>query len=140
MDRLYNFIVGETYFWLEGPEGCEVASTMAEVGDLIQFDRDGDGLWDHGVIIVSKGTAGQGYQYWVAGHTLDVDNYPYRNFSYASIRFIHIERIDGYSKCYFPLVIRDEGMSETRFVTPSQEPYPAPSDSDATQPDPYPAP
>lgn len=140
VDRLYSFIVGEIYIWLAGPEGCVVTYTAAEVGDLIQYEWEGNGVWDHAVIIVMKGTGGQGYQYWVAGHTPDVDNYPYQNFIYSNIRFINIERIDGYIDTFIPLVMKDEGTAMSQVVTQQPDPYPAPHDSRSTQLIPYPAP
>jgi hypothetical protein len=135
VERLYGFIVGETYFWDGGPEGCEVTSEEAQVGDVIQYEWNEDEYWDHSAIIVTKGTGGQGYRYYVAGHTPDVDEYPYDSFNYDDIRFIHIERIDGYI-FYLPLEIGGGSGGEDQIITP----YPAPLENSGSQPVPYPEP
>lgn len=133
--RFHDFLVDEVYIWDVGPEGCELPLKQAQVGDVIQYDWDGDGDWDHSVIIVLKGTGGQEPQYWVAGHSPDVDYYPYETENYGDIRFIHIERIDGFA-AYLPIVIcEDCGMMDQ-----IDDPYPPPLDNGDTEPAPYPAP
>jgi hypothetical protein len=119
-----------------GPEGCIVDDYQAREGDLIQFEWHGDSYWDHSVIIVKTEDYGYEVWHWVAGHSDDVDNYP---FDYNDIRFIHIDRIDGYAKIYIPLVMKDveaEGLDN-----PLMSPYPGPLESGNTvAPSPYPPP
>jgi len=81
--------------WTEGPEGCEVDNiAYLDIGDVIQYEwGDNDGEWDHAVIIV-------GFENGVpliASHSENVGPELYTYFSYQDIRFIHIERSDGYS-------------------------------------------
>lgn len=136
-----------------GPEGCMVAEYQAREGDLIQFEwfedvnNDGidddkdDPIWDHSVIIVKTKDYGYEVWHWVAGHSDDVDNYPLDYFDYNDIRFIHIDRIDGYFKLYIPLVIKDTGYEGEQMQTPLMEPYPAPIESSGSlAPSPYPPP
>ncbi|HQV92959.1 MAG TPA: amidase domain-containing protein [Anaerolineales bacterium] len=95
----YDFVAQSYLFWDEGPEGREVA-TINELmlGDVIQFEwpastGDSDDIWDHAVIIV--GFDGSGTPL-VASHSDDVGPEPYTYFApWQSIRYIHIERIDG---------------------------------------------
>jgi hypothetical protein len=133
-----------------GPEGCALTQNEVYEGDLIQYDWTNNGSWDHGVIIVSSHDLAQGYRFhWVAGHTPDVDNYPFTSFNYPSkvYRFIHVERIDGYVHVYLPIVIKEgEGDGGAgAAIDPQQNPYPAPlvdpvGVDGITTPSPYPAP
>lgn len=136
VERLYSFITGEIYIWDQGPEGCEVPYFDGQAGDIIQYDWENDGFWDHSVIIVTKNTGGYDYQYWVAGHTPDVDNYPYQTFNYGNLRFIHIERIDG-SLVDLPIVLNSVITVKT---VEMNNPYPEPGDDSHSQTLPYPAP
>lgn len=143
VDNFYSFVVGEIYIWGAGPEGCEFLPGQALVGDIIQYDWDGNGFWDHSAIIVSKSMGGQGYQYYVAGHSPDVDNYPYQTQHYDAIRFVHIERIDG-TQIFLPFISKEIDYLESKTENSSQVPYPGPEDNFPTQSvpslAPYPAP
>ncbi|MCC6569789.1 MAG: amidase domain-containing protein, partial [Anaerolineales bacterium] len=100
VEAFYDFVTQSYLFWDEGPEGSEVA-TIDELmlGDVIQFEwpaskDDSDDVWDHAVIIVGFDASGTPL---VASHSDDVGPEPYTYFApWQSIRFIHIERIDGY--------------------------------------------
>jgi hypothetical protein len=92
-----------------GPEGCAVSVDQAEIGDVIQFSWEGDNYWNHSVIIVQTEDDPQGNRsHWVAGHTPDVDFYPYEYFLIgnpdAVYRFLHIERVDGV-RLHLPLFV-----------------------------------
>ena len=105
---LYTFITQYADFPV-GPEGCEVTIDQAEIGDLIQYSWDGDYYWDHTVMIVyTEDDSQDDWNHWVAGHSPDVDFYPFAYFSIEHpamvYRFLHIERLDGL-KLYFPLII-----------------------------------
>ena len=94
-----------------GPEGCQAEQHQVYEGDLIQYDWDNNGYWNHSAIIVRSMDLGQDNRYhWIAAHTEDVDNYPFTEYLHKApnmvYRFIHIERIDGYVMCYLPLVMR----------------------------------
>lgn len=126
-----------------GPEGCEVEFYLAYEGDIIQYDWTNDEYWDHGVIIVRWEDYGPDNRYhWVAGHTPDVDDYPYTSFSYEFpdmvYRFLHIDRIDGYSLRYIPLTMNNVSGMNNKMQYPNQNPYPAPGDT--TPKLPYPPP
>lgn len=92
-----------------GPEGCAVSVDLAEIGDVIQFSWKGDIYWNHSVIIVQTEEDLQGNLHLkVAGHTPDVDFYPYEYFLVgypdAAYRFLHIERVDGL-RLHLPLFV-----------------------------------
>jgi len=96
VDAFYEFAT--TRGWGEGPQGYQV-NTLDELlpGDIIQYDWEGNGSWDHSVIVVDK--VG-GYPY-VDSHTPDKEHELYTAFSdynpnVSQIRFIHIEQSDGY--------------------------------------------
>lgn len=61
-------------------------------GDVIQYDWEGDNVWDHSVIvdIISGGVP------YVDSHTEDHLRVPYSALAHEAVRFIHIERSDGY--------------------------------------------
>jgi hypothetical protein len=110
-------------------------------GDLIQIEKEGDPYWDHSMIIVRTEDYGYEVWHWVAGHSPDVDNYPLDSFDYADIRFIHIDRIDGYAKIYIPLVIKGADSEGEPMQNPLMDPYPAPMESgNLVVPSPYPLP
>jgi len=73
---LMEFIT-QYWVWPAGPEGCEVAVTGLQVGDLIQYDWEGTGvLWDHSAIVVNLVDQGSGVMMpYIASHTPDLDNY-----------------------------------------------------------------
>ncbi len=147
VNGLKEFIITEYLLWPAGPEGCVVSKDQAYFGDLIQYDWTNDGSWDHSVIIVESIDQGYGDMYhYVAGHTPDVDNYPFSSFDYPSkiYRFIHIERIDGYLLTHLPLVARDIG-GEAETGQPQaidHNPYPSPMENNRkpTPISPYPPP
>lgn len=104
---LYKFVT-QYEDWSLGPEGCQIPIDQALIGDVIQYSWDGDNYWDHSVmIVVAENTAPDERDYWVAGHSPDVDNYPYAYFSIEHpdmvYRFLHIERLDGF-KVHMPSV------------------------------------
>ncbi len=124
-----------------GPEGCPMDFYQVYEGDLIQYDWTNNGSWDHSVIIVRSQDLGQYNRFhWVAGHTPDVDDYPYSSFAYPNqvYRFIQIERIDGYAKLFLPLILKNLVNS---FQFEPINPYPGPTDSGGSvPPQAYPAP
>jgi Putative amidase domain len=136
---LYDFIT-QYYVWDKGPEGCSVGKNSATIGDLVQYnwmvDENGnydpdDEVWDHGAIIVMVEQLPGGEMYpYVAAHSSDLDNYPYREYIYTFPhmipRFIHIERIDGYAKSFLPLMLKN--LVGSLQFTPTN-PYPGPTDS-----------
>jgi hypothetical protein len=124
-----------------GPEGCPMDFYQVYEGDLIQYDWTNDGSWDHSVIIVRSLDLGLNNRFhWVAGHTPDVDDYPYTSFPYPNkvYRFIHIERIDGYAKSFLPLM-QKYLLGSLQF--PPTDPYSGPTDfGEPALPQAYPAP
>lgn len=92
VDGLYDFIT-HPYAWSEGPEGCKASIDQIEIGDVIQYEKNGDDIWDHAVIVV----AFQEDIPYVASHSPDVVDVPYNSLhfgTYNQLRFIHIERLD----------------------------------------------
>lgn len=141
----YQFVTGYDV-WSAGPEGCDIDKDNAEIGDVIQYDWDNNGDWDHSVIIVFSEDMGYGDMYHlIAAHTDDLDNYPFTHFLYVHpnmvYRFLHIDRIDGYFT-YLSLVQQSSGVYH---IDQYLDPYPAPIDITAQeqqslQPQPYPSP
>lgn len=106
---LNKFVTQYTDFPL-GPEGCEITIDQALTGDVIQYSWDGDNYWNHSTIIVAVEDSVPGERgYWVAGHSPDVDNYPFEYFNIDHpdmvYRFVHIERLDGF-KLLLPSVYK----------------------------------
>lgn len=105
---LYRFVTTLYEDFPLGPEGCGVSVNEAEVGDVIQYSWDGDDYWNHSVIIVQMDLLLSGDRtHWVAGHSPDVDNYPFEYFAMdhpdMTFRFLHIERLDG-ARLFLPLI------------------------------------
>lgn len=122
-----------------GPEGCAVQQYQAYPGDLIQYDWTQDNVWDHSVIVVSEIQTGQSQWYdYVAGHTPDVDNYPYTDFHYNHPnmveRYIHIDRIDGYALLNLPLIMNNFGQTQSLIQIPIPPAYPAPGPTPTLRP------
>jgi len=143
---LYDFIIYPGFlYWDAGPEGCDSVIGQAAPGDIVQYDWQNNGTWDHSTILVLS-------QYeptfhWVAGHSPDVDGYPYTQFRYdynypnMMTRFVHIVRLDAASIVSLPLVMNDTYGMESQIQSPLIDPYPDPLESsDVIVPSPYPAP
>ncbi len=100
VEAIHQFVVESYQYWNEGPEGYDlpiplnytVPPTLMK-GDVIQFQwDDGDNEWDHSVIV---DTISGGMPY-VDSHTEDQLRVPFSYFDNKAVRFIHIERSDGY--------------------------------------------
>ncbi len=132
--NLYDFIIEPGYsYWPAGPEGCDTVIDQAEKGDIVQYywkeNQQGtpdpnDLEWDHSVMIVLSQY--EPTYHWVAGHSPDIDGYPYTYFIYAHpnmvYRFVHIVRLDAVSVVNLPLAMNNaSGMANQM-----QNPYPAP--------------
>lgn len=98
----YTFVTSESWiepyspggeYYGEGPEGYEVDDiSQLMLGDVIEYDWEGDGTWDHAAIVVDFEADGTPY---VAAHTTDHDHVPYTLPGWSKMRFIHIERSNG---------------------------------------------
>lgn len=98
----YTFVTSESWiepyspggeYYGEGPEGYEVDDiSQLMLGDVIEYDWGGDGVWDHAAIVVDFGADGTPY---VAAHTTDHARVPYTLPGWNKMRFIHIERSNG---------------------------------------------
>lgn len=140
----HDFVTPAGYLlWDAGPEGCEVPKDDALLGDVIQYDWENNGYWDHGVFIVDSIDLGWGDMFHlVASHSPDLDNYPFTHFldehPKLVYRFIKIERLDG-SSLHLALVLSDGAGAQMQI--PMIDPYPAPLDSGSSvTPLPYPPP
>ena len=105
---LYRFVTTLYEDFPLGPEGCGVSVNQAEVGDVIQYSWDGDDYWNHSVIIIqTELLPSEERIHWVAGHSPDVDFYPFDYFAIdypdMNYRFLHIERLDGV-RLFLPLI------------------------------------
>lgn len=118
---LHDFIT-HPYAWNEGPEGCEASIDEIDVGDIIQYEwndlkegPDNYVIWDHSVIVIKFIDSTP----YVASHSPNVEEAPYNYFdyfgNYEDIRFIHIERSDGYS----PIKSKVEQNSDDGGTNPS---------------------
>lgn len=142
VQSFFNFVVVDWDYAEAGPEGCETEFYLAYEGDIIQYDWQNDGAWDHSVIIVRSEDYGTYNRYhWIAAHTEDFDNYPYTEYRYENpnfvYRFIRIERVDGYATA-IPLVAKSDVAKNQSAI---QDPYPAPLEYDNTKiSNPYPGP
>jgi hypothetical protein len=135
VDGLYNFIVNEQSLWDYKLPGIKVGYQNALAGDLIQYNWGNDTVWDHSVLIVSpKEKATEDQIHLVAGHSPDVDNYPYTTMIYSpNYRFIHIHSEDAEDK----IAQHNEPESApTPEITPSKAeckrkivPFPCPTSS-----------
>ncbi|MBN1148415.1 MAG: amidase domain-containing protein, partial [Anaerolineales bacterium] len=149
VDSLYSFILnldpGVT--WLAGPDGIEAPNQyQVDKGDLIQYEMQGNSIWDHSVIIVDFDEPAPGIliplvaSHGMTGQNQDHDNYPFTYFSYASIRFIHINWNRGY-RTFLPIILNNESGMASQMQTPLMGPYPEPMDAGGlTVPLPYPPP
>ena len=76
VEFFYQFVTGYDE-WSAGPEGCPIDKDNAEIGDVIQYDWDDNGDWDHSVIIVLSEDMGYGDMYHlIAAHTNDLVQLP----------------------------------------------------------------
>jgi len=91
VSSLYDFTV-KGHFWEKGPEGAEQANESdLDEGDLIQYEWGDGATWNHTVMVVWMfKTSAKSWYPLVAGHSDDVDNYPFEALNYAEYRFIHI--------------------------------------------------
>lgn len=134
VQQFYNFVTDPSQAITEGPEGYEIPIPAGYTvpptlmhGDVIQFQwpapLDGDDSWDHSVIVdtISGGMA------YVDSHTTDYRREPFSTFNYKAVRFIHIERSDGYPtvKAQLSSVVDDAGsytQNNVCFTTNTYDP------------------
>lgn len=100
VNPLHSFITDPATqaLWTTGPEGCVVTREQAQLGDLMQFDWNYDGRYEHTVIITRIAYAADGRKLvYVSSHDEDWLDAPSSYFTYANpaTRYIHIARIDG---------------------------------------------
>jgi hypothetical protein len=96
----YDFVTNYAYP-TEGPEGYELAPVPEGqvpaglmLGDVIQYEADGDTTWDHSAIVVGFDGSGDPL---VASHSPNIPQIHFMNVvAHIKTRFIHIERSDGY--------------------------------------------
>ena len=123
--KLHEFITSP-FVWSEGPEGCEVSIEQIALGDVIQYEwGDNDGEWDHAVIVVDV----IGGIPFIASHSQNVGPEPYTFFAYQNVRFIHIERSDGYGPVPTSTPVATI-TSTPAAVTPTATPTPTPGAGD----------
>lgn len=116
----HTFVTNEAAISGEGPVGYNVTTiNELSLGDVIQYDWDGDDEWDHAVIVVWI----DGGIPFVSGHSDNVDSVVYTNFSsynpgISKIRFIHIERSNGYPpvKAEVTSGVQDAGENNTSCI------------------------
>jgi hypothetical protein len=91
VDGLYNLLINYPADSPQAPFGALTRRGDLLPGDIIQYDWGTDPIWNHTVIVVDMlhGIERDPYPL-VAGHSPDVDNYPYQAVQYGDVRFIHI--------------------------------------------------
>ncbi len=87
VNELYDFLTTNQGV---GPRATLVALEELEIGDLVQFDYQGDGLFDHTPIIVNTGERTPD-TILVAAHSCPALDRPLSSYSYTQIRCLHIE-------------------------------------------------
>lgn len=92
VEYLYDFLTGAAEFAAEnggiGPFGREVPDRLARVGDVVQLAND-TGDFYHTLLI----TAAVPGDFLVSAHTNDAFNRPLTSYSFAAVRYIHIEGV-----------------------------------------------
>lgn len=92
VEYIYDFLTGAPDFTAAngatGPFGMEVDSTRAREGDVVQL-ADGSGDFYHTLIITGFG----GGETLVSAHTNDALDKPLSSYSFAALRYIHIEGV-----------------------------------------------
>ena len=93
VEYLCDFLTGAPYFAVEnggtGPFGRLAARSEAEPGDVAQLsDREGD--FYHSLIVSRVGADGELY---VCAHSNDALDRPLSAYSFAGVRFIHVEGV-----------------------------------------------
>ncbi len=100
VEFLYNFLTGNEGV---GPYGRDVFADEAIPGDIIQLS-DENGNYYHTLIIVGSNEG----EFTVAAHNDDSYDRPLSTYSYAGLRYIHIEgvrySIDEPNACFFTLI------------------------------------
>lgn len=93
--KFYEFVVDQYWYPTEGPEGGYVNNPRElMLGDVIQYRRDNiDTIWDHSAIVVDFDATGDPM---VASHSDDIQRIHYASITHVEMRYIHIERSDGY--------------------------------------------
>lgn len=86
VNELYNFLVTNRG---SGPKAIEVNIDEIQLGDLVQFDFDGDGRFDHTPVIVETGDFTPS-TVLLAAHSVDSIDRPLADYNYENVRFLHI--------------------------------------------------
>jgi hypothetical protein len=136
VDGLFNFIV-EPRELIGGPKGITIDDgNDACLADIIQYERSGDTVYDHAVVITDQIDGGYGNLFHlVSGHSPDEADVPFNKYIINGVRFIHIESAGGYVT--LPLVMNNNNV----LLDQSQNSYPAPLEEvEEPQYLPYPAP
>ena len=86
VNELYNFLINNDGV---GPKAEEIDLKDIENGDLIQFDFNDDGDFDHTPIVVDKGL-GTPDTVLVAAHSYAALDRPLSTYNYLNLRCLHI--------------------------------------------------
>ncbi|MBQ7793122.1 MAG: amidase domain-containing protein [Clostridia bacterium] len=87
VNELYNFLINNTGV---GPRATEVELEELEIGDLVQFDFQGDGSFDHTPVIIDMGMRTP-ETILVAAHSCPALDRPLSTYDFEAIRCLHIE-------------------------------------------------
>ncbi|RKD32570.1 amidase domain-containing protein [Thermohalobacter berrensis] len=84
---LYEFLINNSE---RGPIAEKGDINKLQIGDIIQLDFDGDGSFEHSLVVVKINKPISLDNIFISTHTYDRFNYPLSNYTYSDIRFIHI--------------------------------------------------
>lgn len=94
VDFLYNFLTTNKGL---GPFAEIVNVKETQPGDIVQLSFQGGSHFNHSPVIVQAGNPPSIENILIAAHTDDQDYYPLTNYSWVSIRCIHILGVRWYS-------------------------------------------
>jgi len=84
----YNFLTQKNI--RTGPFAVETNEFQIYPGDFVQAELNGDGAFDHTLVVVERGEGDSFDDILVAAHSQDADFRPLSSYPYTGIRFLHV--------------------------------------------------
>lgn len=91
---LFDFLVNNKD---TGPFAEETNIKSVKPGDIVQLSFQGNGFFEHSLVVVETGNSAEISTVLIATHTIDRDNTPLSIYDWKEIRFIHILGVRKYS-------------------------------------------